>query len=221
MIFGEWIYGAFLIVAALVFRFLPPRARGWWLAACGLGFYAYYAQAFLWLVIAEIVVIYLLTREARRHVWAFVAALAVTGGALVLIKYGWLVSSTAADAAMALRLGRLPTFPQLVLPLAISFFTFEFIHYVVDARKGILPPHAPVDFFAFALFFPDDGRRPHQALRELPAADRRRQSQRAGHQRRLDQNRHRPRQEDRHRRHACATGDASAQLTQVCGGQAP
>jgi alginate O-acetyltransferase complex protein AlgI len=154
MIFGEWVYGAFLIAAAIVFRFLPPRARGWWLAACGLGFYAYYAQAFLWLVIVEIVVIYVLTRQARRHVWAFVAALVATGGALVLIKYGWLVSSTAADAAMALKLGRLPTFPQLVLPLAISFFTFEFIHYVVDARKGILPPHSPVDFFAFALFFP-------------------------------------------------------------------
>jgi alginate O-acetyltransferase complex protein AlgI len=41
-----------------------------------------------------------------------------------------------------------------VLPLAVSFFTFEFIHYVVDARRGKLPEHRFEDFLAFMLFFP-------------------------------------------------------------------
>ena len=48
----------------------------------------------------------------------------------------------------------LPSFPALVLPLAISFFTFEFVHYVVDARRGALPEHGFADFLAFMLFFP-------------------------------------------------------------------
>ncbi len=154
MIFGEWIYGAFLLAAALVYRFMPARARGWWLAACGLAFYAYYSPAFVWLIVAEILIVLVLVKQARRHVAAYAAALAVAVGVLVLYKYGVLVSTTASQAVSALRLGTLPTFPQLVLPLAISFFTFEFIHYIVDARAGKLPDHTASDFFAFALFFP-------------------------------------------------------------------
>ena len=154
MIFGEWIYGAFLIAVTLVFRFLPPKARTWWLSACGLAFYAYYSQAFLWLIIAEILIVLVLVREMRRYAWTFGVALAVTLGVLVVYKYGSLLARTFGVAAGALHGPAVPDFPRLVLPLAISFFTFEFVHYIVDARAGRLPEHTPADFFAFALFFP-------------------------------------------------------------------
>ena len=39
-------------------------------------------------------------------------------------------------------------------PLAISFFTFEFVHYLVDCRRGTFPIRKPVDFILFAIFFP-------------------------------------------------------------------
>jgi alginate O-acetyltransferase complex protein AlgI len=154
MIFGEWVYGLFLVVAATTFRFLPERARPWWLAACGLAFYAYYSPAFIWLLALEIVVVFALVKGVRRSAWAFAVALVVTIGTLVAYKYAGLLSSTLSSAASVLHAGRLPTFPQLALPLAISFFTFEFVHYVVDARKGTLPPHRFEDFLAFMLFFP-------------------------------------------------------------------
>ncbi|MDO8914913.1 MAG: MBOAT family O-acyltransferase [Coriobacteriia bacterium] len=154
MIFGEWVYVVFLIGAAAVFRFLPGRARPWWLAACGLAFYAYYSPAFVWLLAVELAVVFALVRGVRRSALAFGGALAVTIGVLVAYKYGALLSSTLASAATVLRAGRLPSFPQLALPLAISFFTFEFVHYVVDARKGTLPEHRLEDFLAFMLFFP-------------------------------------------------------------------
>ncbi len=154
MIFGEWLYSLLLVTSALVFRFLPGRARPWWLAACGLAFYAYYSQAFVWLVAVEIVVVLVLVRHSRRHLWAYGCALIVAIGLLVAFKYGWLVSRTVSTGFETLSLGRLPTFPQLVLPLAISFFTFEFIHYIVDARAGKIPEHTASEFFAFMLFFP-------------------------------------------------------------------
>jgi alginate O-acetyltransferase complex protein AlgI len=154
VIFGEWTYGAFLIAAAGVFRLLPGRARPWWLAACGLAFYAYYSPAFVWLLAIEIVVVFALVRKERGSVWAYVLALTVTIGVLALYKYGGLAGRTLEDAAGALSLGRLPDFPSLVLPLAVSFFTFEFVHYVIDARRGRLPEHRFEDFLAFMLFFP-------------------------------------------------------------------
>jgi alginate O-acetyltransferase complex protein AlgI len=39
-------------------------------------------------------------------------------------------------------------------PLAISFFTFEFVHYLYDVRKGRMRITNPVDFALFAIFFP-------------------------------------------------------------------
>ncbi len=43
---------------------------------------------------------------------------------------------------------------QIVLPLGISFFVFEFIHYLVDVYKGSKPVKSWLEFSAFAAFFP-------------------------------------------------------------------
>ncbi|MCS7046160.1 MAG: MBOAT family protein [Gemmataceae bacterium] len=39
-------------------------------------------------------------------------------------------------------------------PLAISFFTFEFIHYLVEVGRGAQPIRSPLDFALFATFWP-------------------------------------------------------------------
>jgi alginate O-acetyltransferase complex protein AlgI len=44
----------------------------------------------------------------------------------------------------------LPAIP----PLAISFFTFEFVHYLIEVRRGAPPLRDPLDLALFAIFFP-------------------------------------------------------------------
>ncbi len=39
-------------------------------------------------------------------------------------------------------------------PLAISFFIFEFIHYLADLQKGKTPIQSPIDFILFSIFWP-------------------------------------------------------------------
>lgn len=39
-------------------------------------------------------------------------------------------------------------------PLAVSFFVFEFVHYLVDRRRGTPAIRNPFHFTAFAIFFP-------------------------------------------------------------------
>ncbi len=48
----------------------------------------------------------------------------------------------------------LPPQVEVILPLAISFFVFEFIHYLSDVYKGDKPLKDPVEFGLFAAFFP-------------------------------------------------------------------
>jgi alginate O-acetyltransferase complex protein AlgI len=154
VIFSEPAYFVFLAVTALSFRFLPPRVRPWWLFLTGLVFYAYYSAAFLVLLLVEMVVVYVLAGRARRSTPQFVAGLLITVGVLVAFKYTGMLGSTARTLLATLGAGGLPTFPQLFLPLAISFFTFEFVHYIVEARRGTLPEHSFAEFLAFAVFFP-------------------------------------------------------------------
>jgi alginate O-acetyltransferase complex protein AlgI len=44
--------------------------------------------------------------------------------------------------------------PSIILPLGLSFFTFEFIHYLVDVRRGQQAVRSPIEFAVFAAFFP-------------------------------------------------------------------
>lgn len=46
------------------------------------------------------------------------------------------------------------TMMNVMLPLGISFFVFEFVHYVVDVYKGDKPIRSWLEFAAFAAFFP-------------------------------------------------------------------
>ncbi|MBX9570417.1 MAG: hypothetical protein K2X77_16085 [Candidatus Obscuribacterales bacterium] len=43
---------------------------------------------------------------------------------------------------------------DIILPLGISFFVFEFIHYLVDVHRGGKPIKNIIDFALFAAFFP-------------------------------------------------------------------
>ena len=42
----------------------------------------------------------------------------------------------------------------LILPLGLSYFTFKFLHYMINAFRGHLVKHEPVDFFLYTVFFP-------------------------------------------------------------------
>lgn len=73
---------------------------------------------------------------------------------LGIFKYAYFTFDLAQDAAGLL--GRhLPAIPwQIILPLGISFFVFEFIHYLTDVARGGKAIGSFVQFALFASFFP-------------------------------------------------------------------
>ncbi len=86
------------------------------------------------------------------------AGIALAGGALVFYKYTrFLCSAVIGSAFPSLGTwlegsaqGLLPSAP----PLAISFFAFEFIHYLVDVSRGAAPVRSLRKFTLFAIFWP-------------------------------------------------------------------
>jgi alginate O-acetyltransferase complex protein AlgI len=154
MIFNEALYALILAISATVFHVLPRPARPWWLAAVGTAFYAYYANAFIWLLLVEVVVIYGCARYLPRFRALYAAGMSVAICLLAYFKYrAMLIGGLTALLPATLASG-VPDPGRLVVPLAISFFTFEFVHYLVDWRRGTIKPHGVGDFLAFILFFP-------------------------------------------------------------------
>jgi alginate O-acetyltransferase complex protein AlgI len=78
-------------------------------------------------------------------------AAGVTFNLLVLgfFKYSWFIVSNIAWA-----FGAAPPFAPIVLPLAISFVTFQKIAYLVDCRRGLVLRHDALNYLFFVSFFP-------------------------------------------------------------------
>jgi alginate O-acetyltransferase complex protein AlgI len=80
--------------------------------------------------------------------------------ALLYFRYHGFLATTLVDAAAALGLVIAPTAPWLlfaqpvIVPLGISFFAFEFCHYLVDVYHRAKPVRNPLHFALFALFYP-------------------------------------------------------------------
>jgi alginate O-acetyltransferase complex protein AlgI len=157
VIFTEAAYFVGLAITVVLFRVAPVRLRPWLIFVSGLGFYAYYAGRYWLLILVEALLVFVLGKTMRRQgavTWAaFAIGLVATVGALAYFKYSRMLGATF-GSALGVRTSDLLTFQDVAVPLAISFFTFEFVHYLVDSRRGTIAAHSLGDFLAFAMFAP-------------------------------------------------------------------
>lgn len=156
MIFNELLYPLFLTVCVLIFHLLPKNLKLWWIFICGTIFYGYYAQTFLYLLLIEIFIIYFLTLKLRENIFAFLFAVIIAVGTLGFFKYKNMFLATTYTFAEFLNLNHNSSLSlnKLILPLAISFFTFEFVHFMVDVRNKKIINYNLKEFLAFIMFFP-------------------------------------------------------------------
>jgi alginate O-acetyltransferase complex protein AlgI len=129
---------------------------GWLLAACAV-FHAHFAGA---AGVVPIIVLgsatYLAALSRRR--WAIRIATGLTVLALVIYKYSHFIAVAVVGRfapawGAGLERGALAWLPAAP-PLAISFFAFEFVHYLTDVGRGQAPIRHPARFVGFAIFFP-------------------------------------------------------------------
>ena len=159
MPFNSYPYFVFLAAAVLGFRLLErhgPTGRRVFLLVMSYGFYAWWRADFLLLLLGSTLVNFLLGRaiEARRLQGYssrpfLVAGLLFNLGLIGVFKYDTLLVSSTNNL-----LGLGWPVPHLFLPLAISFFTFEQISYLVDADAGKTHGYSPLDYALFVAYFP-------------------------------------------------------------------
>jgi alginate O-acetyltransferase complex protein AlgI len=150
MLFTSVYYAFFLPLVVALYWAAPRRARYPLLLGASYLFYMNWIPVYLLLILALTVVNFgfgLVLARRRSRAW-LALAVATDLGVLAYFKY----ANFLLDAVRAAGLD-FPT-ANILLPLGISFFTFEFIHYVVDVWRGDPPVRDFVRFALFAAFFP-------------------------------------------------------------------
>ena len=149
----------FLPICIGGYYLLPRRLKNAWLLAASLFFYAWGEPTFVAVMVASIVMNYLLALViASSRLPQFWRRLALQGGivmnlALIFVyKYANFAIGILREAFPSLQ-GAIPQ-TSILLPIGISFFTFQALSYLVDVYRGIPAQKNPVNLALYIALFP-------------------------------------------------------------------
>ncbi|HKV42882.1 MAG TPA: MBOAT family O-acyltransferase [Blastocatellia bacterium] len=176
MIFLAYWFLVFGIVALASYALVShPRVRiGVLLVSCVV-FHAHFAGPAGVLPIIVLATLTYLAGRSRKP-GLCLGVMIVCASALVFYKYTRFLCQSVVGAVSPILGTRLWTGVQPLLPgappLAVSFFVFEFVHYLYDVRKGGEPIRNPIRFGSFAIFWPSIVAGPVKRYQQfLPALD--------------------------------------------------
>jgi alginate O-acetyltransferase complex protein AlgI len=159
VIFHSLDFVVFFLVTLAVYWALPHRWQNRWLLVTSYFFYGYVHPWFLTLILLSTSIDYwaALRMEAdparrRRYLWISIAS---NMGMLGFFKYFNFFAANVSQALASLGLGVSPPVLNVLLPVGISFFTFQALSYTVDVYRGTLRARRSfVDVATFVALFP-------------------------------------------------------------------
>ena len=149
----------FLPITLALYYLAPPKLKNTVLFFCSLVFYCWGEVRFFPVMVALILINYLcglgIERSAAHPALRrgfLIAALAGSLGMLVYFKYTNFII-TSLNAVFGLSLATIAGVE--VLPLGISFYTFQTLSYTIDVYRGdVKTEHNLIDFGAYVVMFP-------------------------------------------------------------------
>ncbi|MDB4538678.1 MBOAT family protein, partial [bacterium] len=159
MQFNSWIFPLFFAVVYAVYLGLGPRrfrAQNGLLLGASYLFYGYWDARFLVLLGLSTVIDFLIggrleaTEDERVRKRLVTLSVVINLGILGFFKYFDFFIDSTAELLAALGFSvHLPTL-RVLLPVGISFYTFQTLSYTIDVYRRRMP--ATRDFLGFALF---------------------------------------------------------------------
>lgn len=149
----------FLPVVFIIYFFLGKiqqnRMANLWLAGSSLFFYSYYKIEYLPIIVSSIIFNYIMgyfiQKDYSRSFKKFLLIFSVTGNLLLLCYYKYF--NFLIETINRFSFAHFDTM-KILLPLGISFFTFQQISFIYDMYKGEAKHTNIIDYTLFVLFFP-------------------------------------------------------------------
>jgi alginate O-acetyltransferase complex protein AlgI len=162
VVFPSYEFAFFFPVVLALSWALMPRPRLWkpFILAASYVFYSAasprYCLLLAGITVANQIGAVLVQRapSARRRTLITAATVAVDLGALGVFKYYGFFADEIGSFLDSIGLGMPLPLLTLALPIGLSFITFQAISYVVDVKRGLIPPASPLDFALYLSFFP-------------------------------------------------------------------
>ena len=162
MLFDSTAYVVFLILVVLVYWRLPFRKQNFFLLAASYFFYGWWDWRFLFLMGSSTLVNFTVSRQIdastdeQKRKALLIFSLILNFAFLGFFKYFEFFLDSFIQLAAVLGLANIPIVVwKIVLPPAISFYTFQEVAYIVDVyQRKIRPADQVVDYALFVSLFP-------------------------------------------------------------------
>jgi alginate O-acetyltransferase complex protein AlgI len=150
----------FLPLFVLIYIVTPKKSRNIIALIFSVIFYTWGAPKFIFVLLASSTIDHFIGHaiwnsfEEKRRKLLLAAGLIVNVGLLAYFKYANFFLSNVSDILTDLGIGRL-RWVEVILPIGISFFTFQKISYLVDVyRRENQPFKRITDYYLFVILFP-------------------------------------------------------------------
>ena len=145
----------FLPMLAVLYFVIPAKwknVRQYLLLAFSLAFYGSGEPLYIFLIISCILITYWLSKYVKEHCrWSLVLSVFINILPLIITKYAGFIIE---NAYYLLHMTDI-TIPKIVMPIGISFYTFQVITYIVDLYNGKVKRQNNLFLFAlYIMFFP-------------------------------------------------------------------
>ena len=157
MLFNSIDFLLFFPLVTVVYFLLPHRVRWMWLLVTSYYFYMSWNPRYALLIALSTLITYasgLLLGRKRKKLWVFLS-FASNLAILFFFKYfGFFLDNLSGALALAGVAFKRPAF-DVLLPVGISFYTFQALSYTMDVYRGEVEPERNIFRYAlFVSFFP-------------------------------------------------------------------
>lgn len=156
MLFNSLAFAVFLPIVFFTYWLLPEKYRVFFLFLSSYYFYMNWNVKYVVLILFTTVVSYVTalllqrTTETGKRKMLLILSLAASMGVLFFFKYLDLFQNFVGHFAGMFAISLHPVTLQLMLPVGISFYTFQTLSYVIDVYRG--QEKAESDFITYAAF---------------------------------------------------------------------
>ena len=161
MLFNSFSFAVFLPIVFIIYWAVPKKYQWVVILTSSYYFYMSWNIKYVFLILFTTIVSYaaarLIEKEKRDHIRKFYMTTAVVAslGVLFFFKYFNFVSGSIADFLKLFSIEYSPFMLQVLLPVGISFYTFQTLSYVIDVYRGRVQAEKHFGIYAaFISFFP-------------------------------------------------------------------
>ena len=156
MLFNSFSFLIFFPFVTLVYFLIPQKIKYLWLLAASYYFYMSWNPKYAILILTSTVITFLSgaviagvkTKKAKK--WAVFASFSLNLAILFVFKYFYFALDNLNVLRAMLKMSAYTPKFDIILPVGISFYTFQALSYTADVYRGDVAPEK--NFFKYALF---------------------------------------------------------------------